>query len=331
MNSLALVTGATGFLGKYVLRQWVARGDRARVLVRRAESEFTDLGAEVVLGDIRDRDVVTQACEGVDVVIHVAGLAGYWGKWCDYHAVNVLGTRNILHGCRVHGVGRLVYTSSPSVTFDGRDQCGVDESVPYPRRWLCHYSHSKAMAEQEILSANGTGELRTCALRPHLIWGPGDRHLTVRLLSRARAGKLRKIGPGTNRIDTVYVENAAAAHLQAADALAAGRAAGQAYFISQGEPVGCWQWIDRLLQLDGLPPVGRSISLAGAWGLGAVCELLFRWLPLRAEPPMTRFVALQLARSHYFDIGRARTDLGYEPTVSTEEGLRRLANSLSNR
>src|SRR6266567_782886 len=189
-----LVTGAGGFLGLYIVEQLVARGDRVRGFCRGEYPELRRLGIEVVRGDLRDREQVVSSCEGIDTVFHVGGLSGIWGPWKQYHGVNTIGTENVIEGCRQYGVPRLVYTSSPSVTFDGRDQCGVDESVSYARRWLCHYPHSKALAEQAVLAANGTGGMLTCTLRPHLIWGPRDRHLIPRLLDRARSGQLRRVG-----------------------------------------------------------------------------------------------------------------------------------------
>jgi nucleoside-diphosphate-sugar epimerase len=241
-----------------------------------------------------------------------------------------------------------VYTSSPSVVFAGRDQCGVDESMPYDFAWMrankAYYSESKACAEQAVLAANGHG-VKTCALRPHLIWGPGDTHLIPRLIERARSGRLRRVGDGTNLVDITYVENAAEAHLRAADALAMASPsaefdelprvealspspAGKAYFISQGEPVNCWQWIDDVLQLAGLPPVERSMSYKTARRIGAGCEAAYRVLRFRGEPPMTRFLAAQLATSHWFDIAAARRDFGYQPRVSTAEGMLRLGQWL---
>lgn len=326
----ALVTGAAGFLGRYVVEQLIARGDRVRALVRRPDAALETLGAEVVLGDIRDRAAISAACHGVDAVFHTAALAGIWGTWQAYYSTNAQGTKNVIDACRAYGVRRLVFSSSPSVTFDGADQENIDESAPFPDRWLAHYPHTKALAEQAVLEANGVDGLLTCALRPHLIWGPRDRHLIPRVLDRARRGRLRRVGDGRNRIDTIYVENAAAAHLMAADALTPGSAvAGNAYFISQGEPVLCWQWIDRILDLVGLPPVEKSISLAAAWRLGATLEAIYRSFRIRTEPPMTRFLAAQLGRSHYFNIERASRDFGYRPLVSTEEGLRRLKESLA--
>lgn len=351
---LFLVTGAGGFLGQYVVEQLLARGDRVRAMVRTDSPELQSLGAEIVRADIRDRHATAAACEGVDAVIHVAGLSGIWGPWEMYYAVNVAGTENVIEGCRQHGARALVYTSSPSVTFDGRDQLGIDESAPYSKRWLCHYPHTKAIAEQRVLVANGSSFLRgaraaggatvlqTCALRPHLIWGPRDRHLVPRLWERARYGELRRVGRGKNLIDMVYVENAAAAHLQAADALlgktggnalahAAGSSpvAGRAYFISQGEPVNCWRWIDELLGLADLPPLRRSIPTNVAWYAGAALEVYHRWFYPDEEPRMTRFLAAQLGRSHYFDIRRAREDFGYNPAISTVEGMDRLRRWLT--
>ena len=325
-----LVTGAGGFLGRYIVEQLVARGDRVRTLARGRYPDLEALGVEAVRADVRDCRAVCDACRDVDVVFHTAAIAGIWGPWKEFYGVNVLGTQHVVEGCRSHGVGQLVYTSSPSVTFDGADQEGVDESAAYPSRWLAHYPHSKSLAEQHVLAANRPGQLLTCALRPHLIWGPRDRHLIPRLLDRARSGRLRRVGAGENLIDTVYVENAATAHLQAAAALTADSpVAGRAYFISQGEPVNCWSWIDEILALAGLPSVNKSISLRAAWRLGAICESVYTLLPVQREPPMTRFLAAQLATSHWFDITRAREDFGYRPEISTAEGMRRLRVALS--
>jgi len=325
----ALVTGAGGFLGRYIVEQLVARGDRVRGLCRGSYPELRAVGVETVRADVRDREAVIAACQGMDVVFHVAGVSGIGGPWKHYYGINTLGTQHVVGGCRTHGVPRLVHTSSPSVTFDGADQQGVDESVPYPDRWLAHYPHSKALAEKHVLESNGADGLATCSLRPHLIWGPRDRSLIPRLLDRARSGRLRRVGDGTNLVDMVYVENAARGHIQAADALALDSpVAGRAYFISQGEPVNCWGWIDEIMALAGLPPVRKSISLSAAWKIGAVLEGIYALFRLKGEPPMTRFLAAQLATSHYFDITRAREDFGYEPRISTAEGMRRLGEAL---
>lgn len=325
-----LVTGAGGFLGRYITEELLARGDQVRGFSRRTYPELEQLGVEQHQGDLQDAVAVAKACDGVDVVFHNAGVAGIWGSWEHYHGINTLGTENVIAGCLMHDVSRLVYTSSPSVTFDGTDQINIDETSPYPTKWLCHYPHSKALAEQAVLAANGQAGLRTCALRPHLIWGPRDEHLIPRLIERARAGQLRRVGDGRNLIDMIYVENAAAAHLLAADALAGDApAAGRAYFLSQGEPVNCWDWLNEILQLADLPPVTKSISLRWAWMAGAILEGLWTMLRRRDEPRMTRFLAAQLATSHYFNISAAKRDFEYHPIVATDEGMRRLRKWLS--
>jgi nucleoside-diphosphate-sugar epimerase len=324
----ALVTGAGGFLGRYIVEALVARGDAVRAFSRQRYAFLDALGVESHVGDLRDASQVSTACDGVDVVFHAASIAGIWGRWETYYSINVLGSQNVISACRRHNVRRLVYTSSPSVTFTAEDQAGVDETAPYAREWLCHYPHTKAIAEQEVLQASDE-KLATCSLRPHLIWGPRDPHLIPRLLARAKRKRLRRVGDGTNLIDITYVENAADAHLAAADALAIGGAvAGQAYFLSQGAPVNCWGWIDEVLALAEVPPVGKSISFLAAWRLGHALERAWSVMRIEREPPMTRFLAAQLAKSHYFDISKARRDFGYSPRVSTVEGMGRLAQSL---
>ncbi|ADB18923.1 3-beta hydroxysteroid dehydrogenase/isomerase [Pirellula staleyi DSM 6068] len=319
-----LVTGAAGFLGRYIVEQGRARGCALRAFARREHPWMRDLGVEVVLGDVRDRQQVMRACAGCDAVIHTAAIASIGGRWETFYDVNVRGTEHVIDGCRQHGVPKLVFTSSPSVTFAGVDQNGIDESAPYPTKWLAHYPRSKAMAEELALKANSS-QLATCALRPHLIWGPRDGHLIPRLIDRARRGMLRQVGDGKNLVDSIYVENAAEAHLLAMDRLTYDSpVAGKAYFLSQGEPVNCWAWINEILALAELPPVKKRISLRAAYTAGAVLETAYWLLGRTDEPRMTRFLAAQLATSHYFDLSRARSDLGYAPKVSMAQGMRRL-------
>ena len=328
---LNLVTGAGGFLGRYIAEQLLARGERVRGFARGDYPELRESGIEVMRGDIRDANQVAEACRDVDTVFHTAAIAGIWGPWKRFYEINTLGTKNVIAACRKQGVSRLVFSSSPSVTFDGKDQINVDESAPYPQTWLCHYPHTKAMAEESVLAANDSS-LMTCALRPHLIWGPRDQHLIPRLIDRARSGKLRIVGDGKNLVDMVYVENAAKAHIQAADAMGPDASVnGKSYFISQGDPVNCWNWINEILALADLGPVTRRISYRAAWNAGRMLEAAYRIMRIDSEPRMTRFLAAQLATSHYFDISAAQKDFGYAPEISTAEGMRRLANSLPNR
>jgi len=257
----------------------------------------------------------------------VAAKAGIWGDYRDFYRANVSGTANILDACRAYQVKRLVYTSSPSVVFDGSDVEGGNESLPYPASYEAHYPHTKAIAEQLVLDAN-SAFLATVALRPHLIWGPGDNHLVPRILAKGRAGKLRRIGSRLCLVDTVYVDNAAQAHVDAADRLEPGAPiAGKAYFISNDEPVPLWDMVNRILAAAGVQPVTGSISPAVAHTVGTFCELIWKTLRLSGEPPMTRFVASELSSAHWFDISAAKTELGYTPRISIEEGLRRLEAS----
>ena len=322
----ALVTGGGGFLGFAIVSRLVGQGTTVCSFSRRRHDELDALGVEQRLGDLGDGAAVSAAVAGCDVVFHVAAKPGIWGPYEEYHRTNFIGTQNVIAACREQSVPRLVYTSSPSVVFDGNDMEGVDESVPYPRRFAAHYPRTKAAAEQLVRAANDE-RLATVSLRPHLIWGRGDNHLLPRLIARAQAGQLRRIGHMRKLVDTIYVDNAAEAHLLAAEKLKPRSAvAGKIYFISQGEPVDIWEMINRLLEAAGAPTVQhtipRGVALALAWGFENVHNLLHR----PGEPRLTRFVVKELTTSHWFDISAARRDLGYRPTVSTPEGLRRLGD-----
>ncbi len=321
-----VVTGCGGFLGTAISRLLVARGDTVVGLGRGEYPALTHLGVDFVRGDVRDEAVVNRVCRKADAVIHTAAVAGIWGPWDYYHGINVVGTENVIASCHSQCVPILVHCSSPSVSFDGGHQSGIDESVPFAKTHLCHYSHTKAIAEAAVLAAHQPGKLQTVALRPHLIWGNGDPHLLPRLIQRSKSGRLVIVGDGKNRIDTVHVENAAAAHVRALDCLAVPRsaAAGRAFFITQNDPVGCWDWIGSLLKAAKCDPPKRRISFAAAWRLGFAMETFYRLARIEKEPPMTRFLAAQLARDHYFNITAAYEILGYRPTVTTTQGLERL-------
>lgn len=326
----ALVTGGGGFVGGAIVRMLLKRGDTVRSFSRGSYPELAALGVETCSGDLADAEAVARAAESCDIVFHVAARAGIWGKYEDYHRVNVLGSENVLAACRHWRIPKLVYTSSPSVVFNGRDMEGVDESAPYSEHFEAAYPQTKALGEQMVLRANGP-DLATVALRPHLIWGPGDHQLIPRILARARAGRLRRIGFADKLIDCVYIDNAALAHLLAADRLSPGSAvAGKAYFISQGEPRPLWEVINRILAAAGLPPVTKRVPASVAYAAGALLEAAFRTLGIEAEPPMTRFLARELSTAHWFNIEAARRDLAYVPSVSFEEGIRRLGEYLRN-
>ncbi len=324
----ALVTGGGGFVGQAIVRQLLARGDQVAVLGRGRYPALEQLGVRVFRGDIREPEFLVRTSAGFDTLFHVAAKAGIWGRRREYEEINILGTDNVIRACLANRIKTLVYTSTPSVVFAGNHIRGSDESLPLAQRFLCDYARTKAVAEQRVLGVD-PADLKTCALRPHLVWGPGDPHLVPRLLDRGRRGLLRRVGDGCNLVDISYVENVAQAHLLAADNLRSiATAAGRAYFISQGEPVNLWDWIKQLFCRAGIPPVEQQISFRAAYWAGALLEVYSRLLGRREEPRMTRFLAGQLAKSHWFSIRRASEDLGYVPRISTSEGMDRLIDWL---
>ncbi len=351
-----LVTGGTGFLGRRLVERLLAEGRSVAVLGRTPAPDLEARGVRFLRASLDDAGAVAAACENVETIFHVAAKVGVWGRHDDFFRINVLGTRALLAGARAHGVEYFVHTSTPSVVYNGRALSGADESLPLTTDCPSPYPLTKAIAEREVLAAN-SATLRTVALRPHLIWGVGDPHLVPRVLARARAGRLRIVGDGKNKVDMVHVENAVDAHLLAeaalkkcpvvrdtgsgAGLLSAGSgavggmgtsaAAGRAYFITNGEPVVLWDWINQLLTALGEPPVTRHISLPAASAIGAVCETLWRALTLKGEPPMTRFIAAELAKDHWFALAAPRRDLGYAPRVSMAAGTAALVEALRAR
>lgn len=327
----ALVTGAGGFLGGAVARLLLEGGHEVRGFARGDYPALRALGASYERGDIADPAAVQRAAAGCDTVFHCAAKAGVWGAYEEYRRANILGTKNVLAACRSLGIRRLIHTSSPSVVFNGTDADGIDETTPYPKKFDSHYSATKAVAEEMVLAANDR-ELATVALRPHLIWGPGDTQIAPRLVARARAGVLRRIGSDPKRVDTTFIDDAASAHLNAAERLAPGSpAAGRAYFISGGDPRPVWEIIDLILAAAGLPPVAKTVSPRAALAGAALLETVHRLLRLPGEPRLTRFMVLQLSTSHWFDISAARRDLGYEPKVTIEAGMARLKEWFSGK
>ncbi len=316
-----IVTGGSGFIGGRIVRRLLENGHEVHVLGRTTPKE--ESGSVFHQVDLARETIPEVICKGADACFHIAAKAGIWGSASSYHAANVLATRQVLEACHTHGINILIHTSSPSVVFSGEPFRGADESLPYGSNWLCHYARTKAEAEREVLGANGKNGLKTLALRPHLVWGPGDPHLLPKAIARHMAGKLRIVGSGENRMDLTHVDNVAHAHILALDALASGRhSGGQAYFISQDDPVALWKWLNHLFSHLDLPPLSKKISFRSAYSLGFMLELTWKVLRLTGEPPMTRFVAVQLAKDHWFSIDAARRDLGYEPIVSMEDGLR---------
>lgn len=323
------ITGASGFIGGKLAERLLAEGRQVRVLARRPLPDLEKLGAEIILGDLADPAALQRGCTGVATVFHVAGRVGVWGPTADFFRVNATGTFNVVFACRAAGVRRLVYTSSPSVVYNGRDLAGVNESAPLCTAAPCAYPTSKATAEKIVTGANGP-RLATVALRPHLVWGPGDQNVVPRVLALAKKGRLKIIGSGRNKVDVTHITNVIDAHLLAESAPAA-TVGGQAYFITNGEPVVLWDWINQLLRGLGRPEITKRVSLNTAYAAGGVLEALWRVLPLKGEPPMTRFVAKEMATDHWFDISAARRDLGYSPRVTMTTGTAELIEHYKTR
>lgn len=350
----AFVTGAGGFLGKTICLRLLAAGIKVTGFARGHYPELEALGVVMLQGDLVNKDLLQQAMQGCDIVFHVASKAGVWGDRDSYFCPNVKGAANVIAACKALKIDKLVYTSTPSVTFAGQDESGIDESTPYATRFLNHYAHSKAIAEKMMLDANQVGDmplenpdvtqvssqvttqatapyaLKTVALRPHLIWGPGDPHLVPRVLSRGRLGKLKLVGREDKLVDTIYIDNAAYAHVLAALELcqAKPKCQGKAYFLSNDEPITMAKMLNLILACDALPPVTKRVPQSVAYVVGAVLESVHYLLKKQEEPMMTRFVARQLSCSHYFDISAAKRDLGYRALVSINQGMARLKVSL---
>ena len=325
----ALVTGGGGFLGSRIVRMLLDKGITVRSLQRSDNPDLIKLGVEIIRGDISDRDTVINAAEGCDVIFHVAAMAGVWGNYDDYYQCNVTGTKNIIDACQTHNIQKLVYTSSPSIVFAGEDEENINESTPYADHFLTAYQETKAMAEQMVLKANSE-TLSTVALRPHLLWGPGDPHLVPRIIERAKAGRLRLVGKQNNLVDSTYIDNAALAHILAAEALETNsNCAGKTYFISNNEPLPMKELINKILAAAGLSPVTKTISPQLAYTIGMILEFIYKIFKLKDEPIMTRFIAKQLSCAHWYDLTAAKNDLGYQAKVTINEGMERLKASLN--
>lgn len=323
-----LVTGGGGFLGQAICKQLVAAGHAVTAFNRNRYPALDEMGVNQRCGDVANLDSVAAAVEGHEAIVHSAGKVGAWGPIEEYYEVNVRGTDNVLAACELHGVHKLVFTSSPSVVHNGADLDGVNESVPYATQFSSPYAQTKALAEQRVLAANGE-QLASVALRPHFVWGPGDPNLLPRILERARKGRLRLIGDVPKKIDTTYVDNAAEAHVLALDKLAVGAPiAGRTYFISQAEPITHAALINAWLKAAGLPEETRRLPLGLARFIASALETIYSTLRIRREPPLTRFMVEQLSTSHWFNIAAARRDLGYAPRVSMSEGMTRLSQHL---
>ena len=313
-------------LGAGVAGTLHARGDQVVVLQRRPSQVAADLGLAEFLADLTEADVLREAATGAEAVIHLAARVGVVGSAAEFQATNVHGTRTVLAAARHGGARRFVFISSPSVAHVGSALAGADAGPADPRRAKSHYSRTKAQAELDVLAADTPG-FATISIRPHLMWGPGDAQLVGRIVERARSGRLALVGGGRALIDTTYVDNAVEAVVAALDRAEVGH--GEAFVVSNGEPRTVAELFERICAAAGEVPPHRSVPRPVAWAGGAVAEAVWRVARRTDDPPMTRFLAGQLATAHWFDQRRVREVLGWAPRVSLDQGVARLAQGFT--
>ncbi len=312
-----LVTGASGALGRATATALIRGGAEVSVLQRRPSG----LPCREVLGDIADPTVVAAAAAGQDAVVHLAAKVDVVGRWSEYERANVAGTRNVVAACRQHRTPRLVHVSTPAVAHAGRALIGVGADPADPVGVRGPYARSKAIAERLVLAADSPG-LAVLAIRPHLVWGPGDRQLVARIIARARRGRLPLIGSGAALVDTTYLDNAVEALLAAVDVC--GEVHGEALVVSNGEPRPVAEILARLCRAAGVPGPRGRVPFGAAYAAGTLIDQLWAITGRRDTPPLTAFLAEQLTTAHWFDQRRTRAVLGWRPRISLDEGFARL-------
>lgn len=323
----ALVTGGGGFLGGAIVEQLEKANFEIQVVGRSAYPWLEKKGVHCHRLDLATSEKLDEIISDVDIVFHVAAKAGIWGDYEEYFDANVIATRNLIEYCSKTNTP-MVYTSSPSVIFNGKNMHKADESVDYPDQFHSVYSQTKAMAEKEVLDAAKSKQINACSLRPHLIWGPGDNHLIPRFLARGKKGSIAIVGDGGNYVDTVYVEDAARAHILAGQKLLEGTSiSGEVFFISQNEPILLFDWINRFLEQADIPRVNKRVPAKIAYAIGYLLEFTYKVLRLKSEPRMTRFLALELSTEHTFNLSKAEKLLGYVPLYTMDEAFRKTFNS----
>jgi nucleoside-diphosphate-sugar epimerase len=317
-----MVTGGGGFLGKAIVKKLLKKNYNVTSFSRKFYPDLEKIGVKQIQGDLIDKNAVEKSFFNMHAVFHVAAKPGMWGAFEKFYKVNVTGTKNVISACFTNKVGQLIHTSSPSVVFDEYDKENIDETTPYSKNYMASYPETKAMGEKLVRKACKEG-LNTIILRPHMIWGPEDNHIIPGIL--ARAHKLKKIGKKNILVDTIYIDNAADAHILALEKLFKNPLlSGKIYFISQDKPVNIWDMINDILDAAGKPPIKGEVSERTAYAAGSIFEFFYKLFNIKKDPPMTRFVAVELATSHWFNISMAKKDLGYYPKISTKEGLKRL-------
>lgn len=330
MTERFIVTGGGGFVGKALCRALRARGAEVIAIGRGGYPDLLEDRIEVRRCDIGNADQVMKAFEAADAVFHTAAKVDMWGAHREFVRTNVEGTKNVIAACRHHGIPNLIFTSSPSVIANGKNLRGVDERTPYPKQFLASYPETKAAAERLVREAGARGALKTITLRPHLIFGPGDTNLMPNVVRRAKRGSLMRVGNGDNLVDFSFIEDCVQAHVNAYDALVGDPdLSGKVYFISQGEPVRLWGWIDDVLDMHGAPRIKKSVPGKVAYSIAWWLEKAARVIPGCPEPRITRFLVCEMETDHYFCIDAARRDLDYRPGHSMAAAMQKTKEFLA--
>jgi nucleoside-diphosphate-sugar epimerase len=321
MTEAAFVTGGSGFIGGRLVERLVSEGRPVRALARSETTakRVAELGAEPVRGDLDDRASLAAAAAGAEVAFHLAAHLGEWGPWAEFERGNVEGTRNALEACAQAGVRRFVHCGTEAALMGGEPLIHVDETAPLRPDSRAPYPATKARAEQEVRSANRT-DFETVVLRPRFVWGKGDTTLLPEMVETVEAGKWAWVGGGRNVTDTTHVDNVVEGLLLAAER----GHPGEAYFVTDGEPVVFREFVTALLQTQGVEPPDRSVPAWTAAPLARVAEAAWKVLPLKGVPPMTTFRSWLLTQECTIEIGKAREELGYAPIVTHEQGLAEL-------
>lgn len=322
-----LITGATGFLGFQLAKDLIKKGHEVYNFSRSSSKELDELGVLTINGDLTNIQNVTDLLDKtpIEAIFHVASKVGMWGHWDDFYKSNFIGTKNLYDlAQKYEAIKYFIYTSTPSVVFENKSILNGDESLPYAKDSLSLYAKSKILAEDYIL--NKRTRLLTCALRPHLIYGEKDKNIIPRLIEAKKKNKLKIIGNGENLVDVIHVENASHAHILAFEELTKqAKCSGKAYFIAQEKPVKLWEFINKILETKKISPVNQKINFKTAYYLGLAIEIILKTFRIyNVHPAMTRFVALQLGKSHYFSHERAYQDFGYSPLFNIEESLNKI-------
>jgi nucleoside-diphosphate-sugar epimerase len=328
-----IITGGRGFVGKAICEKFRNSTHQIHTIGRSSNFVKSDFPSNCVhhFLDLAKDPLPKSIFEKTDLVFHVAAKAGVWGKYNDFYSSNVIATQNLISCCKTYHIPKLIYTSTPSVVFSGQPIRNGNESLEYGNTGLSLYAETKKIAEKEILLTHHSTNIQTIALRPHLIWGENDPHLLPRVVKLHKKGKLRQVGNGKNMVDLTHVENVAHAHICAMEAMVKNPSlGGKAYFIGQSEPVELWKWLNQIFIKLNLPEISKKISFQNAFLLGGMMEKFWKFLYLKGEPPMTRFVASQLAHDHWFSNDMANQDLGYEPITSMNESLDNCIDWLRN-